>query len=65
MRALQEIERRLDDRELEPQLARQLAAGLIGAEVQQLQHELGDQILRQSGLRQRRRDARVQGGGAV
>ena len=49
MLRLQQLERRLDDRKLQAEPARQLGAGQLAGEVQRLQHELQDQVEREPG----------------
>ena len=62
MRPLQKLEHRLDDRELQTDAPRQLQAGVVGGEVHHLQHELGEEVLRQPGLLEGTRCERMKRG---
>ena len=55
---LEEVERRLDDREVQAQAPRQLAAGQLSGKVQRLQRELHEQIEAEPGFLRRRRRGR-------
>ena len=50
MKAPHAFELRLDDRELDPQSARELEAGAVGGFVQLLDQQLRDEIAAQAGL---------------
>ena len=55
----QEVERRLDDRELQAEPLRDLRAFQLAGKMQRLEDELHHQVERQTGLRQRDRRRRM------
>ncbi len=60
MRVLQELEHRLDHRELQPNSPSKVEAGVVRPEVHHFEQELGDGVVGEPGLLQASRRRRVQ-----